>query len=269
MLRTVDCWGCGRRRSTRRRKLRVVSSNRVRKVSQRALGDSGTPSLGQRAGAAKSPGLFSCPYSPECVEGEFSELLMNRLERLSRPTPKDFSGRGIPPLRVLSRRLPAAARGGLVRDIPALRVDEVGDAAGAPEPGGGELLAVVEPLYPGVAVRGGVVDYYALAIAVEASNDQKVPVAGRNGRPVELPTPPRYAREHRHALGDPALHLSERRETVDGSLEAEGRSVRRVERPVAVAPVDVVVGSVGDRRDGLVQVTVAGLARPIGHHHRE
>jgi hypothetical protein len=29
-------------------------------------------------------------YSPKCVEGEFSELRMNRLERLSRPTPKDF-----------------------------------------------------------------------------------------------------------------------------------------------------------------------------------
>ena len=109
---------------------------------------------------------------PKLAEGLFSELCMDRLERLSRPTPRDFRVRSVPPLRLLSHRLPAAARGGSVRDIPALRVDEVGNAAGAAQPGGGELLAVVEPLYPGVVVRGRIVDYYALAIAMKASNDQ-------------------------------------------------------------------------------------------------
>src|ERR671911_2993442 len=88
------------------------------------------------------------------------------------PTPTAVRSAEIPLCKTSSqsRRLPAAARGGSVRAIPALRVDEVGDAAGAAEPGGGELPAVVESLYPGVAVCGGIVDYYELAIAMKASN---------------------------------------------------------------------------------------------------
>ena len=86
------------------------------------------------------------------------------------------------------------------------------------------------------------------------------------GAPVRIALVPVVADDHGHPGGHPGLGVGHALEAGDLGLQALGGGVGGVERPVAIAVVDPVVDTL-DRgpHPGLAR---AGVARPVGQHHR-